>query len=95
MFTSADIKALLTACNNENTPELVVRDKVIIMLLLETGIRAGELCGLTLDNVQLNPKDPFIKVFGKGRKEREVGLGQAACTALHKYISRWWGTLQA
>ncbi len=42
---------------------------------LDTGIRVSELCDLTLDNVFVESLDgAFIKVFGKGRKEREVGL---------------------
>ena len=46
------------------------RDYTIMLLLLDTGIRVSELCGLTLEQVH----EDYITVFGKGRKEREVGI---------------------
>lgn len=73
-FTQDHIKRLFAASEKECTPNLVARDKAIIAVLIDTGIRASELCGLTLDNVFLNSQDVYIRVFGKGRKEREVGL---------------------
>ena len=59
-------------------------------MLIDTGIRNDELCSLMLDNVHLkDPKDCYIKVDGKGRKEREVGLGRDAAKALKRYITRY------
>ena len=47
---------------------------------------------LTLDEVFLDSTDPFVRVMGKGRKERELGLGKSARAALLKYITRFRGT---
>lgn len=86
VYSSEEIQAMLKACKEEEYTELQLRSYAVIAVLYETGIRAGELCGLTLDNVFLTPGDSYIKVFGKGRKEREVGLGKTASLALKKYL---------
>jgi integrase/recombinase XerD len=63
------------------------RDYTIILLLLDTGIRVSEMCSLTLDRVYLEVlNEAFIKVMGKGRKEREVGLSPEVAQHLWKYI---------
>ncbi|HLG65556.1 MAG TPA: tyrosine-type recombinase/integrase [Ktedonosporobacter sp.] len=85
-FTPEQIKALFVACSKEIYPRLVSRDRAILSVLLDTGVRASELCGLTIGNVHLDPNDSYILVMGKGRKEREIGLGTQARTALHRYI---------
>jgi site-specific recombinase XerD len=89
IFTTEEIKALQKACAKEATPELQARSYAVVSLLYETGIRASELCGLTLDATYLKPGNSFIRVFGKGRKEREVGLGKDVSQALYKYIHRF------
>lgn len=61
------------------------RDYVILLLLLDTGIRLNEIGTLLLEDVH----DTYIKVRGKGRKEREVGihpdLGKLLWKYMHKY----------
>jgi site-specific recombinase XerD len=54
---------LYIACKNEETSQLVTRDTAILSLLLDTGIRATELCTLTLDHVHLDPQDSYILVL--------------------------------
>lgn len=88
-FTPDQIKRLFAATEKESTQTLTMRDRAILSVLLDTGIRASELCGLTLDNVFISPQDAFIRVFGKGRKERECGMGKESRTALYRYISRY------
>jgi site-specific recombinase XerD len=88
------IARLFAACESEKDRfgniTLVVRARAILALLLDTGIRASELCGLTLDNLFLDPDDSYIKVLGKGSKWREVGpLGRRARAALPRYIRRY------
>lgn len=88
-FTQEEIDRLIRACSNEGTTDRALRDVAIISVLLETGIRSSELCGLTLDNVHIVPGGQgYIKVFGKGRKEREVAIGVQASKALNRYIAR-------
>jgi len=59
----------------------------MVLLLLDTGVRASELCSLTLDNVALN--EGYMKVTGKGNKERIVPFGTITKKALIRYISTW------
>jgi len=49
-------------------------------LLFATGIRVGELCALTLTSV--NVEEGFIKVYGKGKKERIVYIGSQSVLAV-------------
>jgi len=53
-----------------------VRDRAILELLWACGLRVSELVNLTLNDV--NWKDQFIRVFGKGSKERLVPVGDNA-----------------
>lgn len=88
VFTPAQIKQLYAACATEMTPALAARDKAVLSVLLDTGIRATELCGLTLDDLHLSIADSYLQVFGKGRKHREVGLGNTARLDVHRYLYR-------
>ncbi|WP_103935001.1 tyrosine-type recombinase/integrase [Bryocella elongata] len=60
------------------------RDRVIFELLYGCGIRNSELVGLDLVSVRW--KDEALRVFGKGRKERMVPLGDAAAEAIRGYL---------
>ncbi|WP_126595839.1 tyrosine-type recombinase/integrase [Dictyobacter aurantiacus] len=89
IFTPAHIRALFEACKNEYNEEMIQRDKAILAVLFDTGIRASELCGLTLDHVYLSKSESYLKVFGKGNKWREVPLGNNSKAAIHKYMHRY------
>jgi site-specific recombinase XerD len=84
-FSPLEVTAMLKATEDQ---VFAVRDRAILAVLLDTGIRASELCGLTLDCVWLDQDDAFLKVMGKGRKERELALGRTARLALRRYITR-------
>jgi site-specific recombinase XerD len=60
---------------------------IIVLLLLDTGIRASELCSLTLDNTHI--EEGYIKVCGKGSKERHVPIGSSLRKALIRYVNAW------
>jgi site-specific recombinase XerD len=85
-FSVEQLQALLRATDKQLYAQ---RDKAIVAVLLDTGIRAAELCGLVLKCVWLDTDDSYIRVVGKGRKEREVPLGRAARIALRRYITRY------
>ena len=59
-----------------------IRDLAILELLYGTGIRRAELAGLNLDSIQ----DKFIRVLGKGDKERIVPLTGHALRAIERYL---------
>ncbi len=61
------------------------RNYAMILLMLDTGIRAGELVSLVEANVHLDQEPGWIKVCGKGDKERIVTLGKRTHKALLSY----------
>jgi integrase/recombinase XerD len=89
-FTDEEIDALFTACQHESKPhEYQLRDTAILAVLLDTGVRAEELRTLTIRNVTIAQdvrEDSYIRVMGKGRKEREIPLGNKSRRALHRYM---------
>ncbi len=60
------------------------RDRVIFELLYGCGIRNSELCGLDMGAVLW--REDAVRVFGKGKKERLVPLGDAAAEAVRAYM---------
>lgn len=82
-FTPEHIEAILAAC--DRSTDLGFRNYVILLLLLDTGLRLGEVSGLLLENVH----DDYIKVLGKGRKEREIGVFPEVSKLLWKYIHKY------
>ncbi|MGE5415962.1 MAG: tyrosine recombinase XerC [Acidobacteriota bacterium] len=80
----AEIEALLDAPDINNISG--VRDRAILEMLYATGIRVSELVELNLISISLN--DGFIKVLGKGNKERIVPMGDPACQALSQYYQK-------
>jgi site-specific recombinase XerD len=89
VFTEEQLRRLFAACQKEHFPELVYRDKAILSILLDTGIRANELCSLTLKAMTLTQDESYLKVLGKGRKEREVGIGNKARLAIQRYVHQY------
>ncbi len=64
-----------------------LRDVAIIQLLRQTGIRVGELCALTLDDVHIKERAGKLVVrAGKGNKYREVPLNLHARKAVDRYL---------
>ena len=63
------------------------RDRAIVLFLLDTGVRAQELCSLVVGDVDM--KSGAVQVRrGKGDKGRTVYLGTTARAALWSYLSR-------
>ncbi|HVN47312.1 MAG TPA: tyrosine recombinase XerC [Bacteroidota bacterium] len=61
------------------------RDAAILELFYSTGIRLSELIGLNVNDIQY--RERVIKVFGKGRKERILPVGEKALQAIEKYLA--------
>ena len=63
----------------------LARDRVIFELLYGCGLRVSELAGLNLDDFAW--ADRWLRVRGKGRKERQVPFGKRAAEALESYLA--------
>lgn len=62
-----------------------VRNKAIIEVMYGSGLRVSELVNLKLS--QFYPDIEFLKITGKGNKERWVPIGQSAIKYLHIYLN--------
>lgn len=62
------------------------RDRAILETLYSTGIRVSELVGLNIENMDFI--SGVVKVFGKGKKERMVPIGEAAIKSLRDYLEK-------
>ncbi len=69
---------------DQRARRLVQRDHALLELLYGSGLRAAELVGLDLNDVDL--KEQMLRVRGKGRKERLAPFGSKAAAALVAYL---------
>ena len=60
------------------------RDAAILLTLYDTGVRAGELLGLTMENVDLSGRLAYVT--GKGGHAREVRFGTQTAVVLDRYL---------
>lgn len=73
-----------TLCALDDTTLNGARDKAVLELFYSAGIRLSELIGLNQDDIDL--QQGFVKVLGKGKKQRIVPIGKSAISALKKYF---------
>ena len=79
-----EVDALLAAPDPADAFGL--RDRALLELLYATGMRESEAVGLTLERLHLD--ESFVRVLGKGRKERVVPVGARAVEAMCDYLGR-------
>lgn len=75
---------LLEVVSSDTESKTRQRDYSIIALFLNTGMRLSELCGLNLES--FDPEITYVKVLGKGSKERIIYLNNAARDAVISYL---------
>lgn len=85
VLSQKQIGLLLAVAAKTPTP---LRDTALVLLLLDSGCRASEICTLEVSKVFFEQDRAYLIVYGKGRKERPVMIGKAARLALWKYIRR-------
>jgi integrase/recombinase XerD len=82
-LTEAEVARLVTA---PSAPDpLSLRDRALLELFYSSGLRVSELAGLLLH--QIDVAQGFLRVFGKGSKERVVPVGRKAGEAIAVYLS--------
>ena len=79
-FTEVEIRALLSAILYD--PD---RNRAIILLLIDTGARASEICSLKKSDIDLVSK--HIKVLGKGDKERRIPFSSRTSSAIFQHLA--------
>lgn len=78
-FTGSDVAALLNACDN-------LRDKALILVMLDSGVRASELLALNVEDVDLTTGQVTVRL-GKGAKTRTTFIGSRTRRALVAYLT--------
>jgi integrase/recombinase XerC len=78
VFALLDVPARDTA--------LGLRDRAILEVLYGAGVRVGELCGLSVGDLDVSSRQ--IRVLGKGSKERICPLNDGAVAAIRSYLAR-------
>ncbi|MCL2048674.1 MAG: tyrosine-type recombinase/integrase [Defluviitaleaceae bacterium] len=79
ILTDEEAERLLNACG---THALGRRDYAIVSLMLDCGLRLSEVAGITIRGIT----EIYVKVTGKGRKERIVPIGTKVREALNAYM---------
>jgi integrase len=83
-LTDDDLRALIKACSGLD-PFRDCRDEAIIRVMLETGLRAGELVEMTVSDTNLAAGEAIVR-RGKGGKGKIVPLGPHSVRAFDRYI---------
>lgn len=96
-FTEEEVRAMLKVCDySQYHPSNRVdykaprptryRDKALIHVLFDTGVRVSELCGMRFSDVDLS--NNRIRVTGKGKKDRYVYISKETAHVLWKYHTK-------
>jgi integrase/recombinase XerD len=83
VLSVSDVERLLSSIPSQRETE--IRFKAMLETLYATGMRVSELVNLNLSQMDLD--SGFVRVIGKGRRERIVLLGSAARSAVRKYLA--------
>lgn len=83
---SDDLAALLSAPPNT---KIGLRDRAIMILLYDSAIRVSELLELKIRSINAMSSIPFIRVHGKGDKERIVSITDRTVAHLNAYMDKY------
>jgi integrase/recombinase XerD len=84
MLSETEVESLMAA-PLPDTP-IGLRDRALLEVLYASGLRAGEITGLRLENFLR--EDKLLRVTGKGNRERVVPVGEKAIAALDAWLTR-------
>ncbi|MDO4999226.1 MAG: site-specific tyrosine recombinase [Bacteroidales bacterium] len=79
-----EVTAIIDSVDTASGAWTALRDRAILEILYGCGLRVSEACGLLISHVYL--AEGFVRVVGKGDKERLVPLGEMAADAFARYL---------
>ena len=82
ILTNEEVTKLLNSVSESDN--LSIRNRAMLELLYATGLRVSELISLKFSNIDI--EECYVKIFGKGNKERLVPFGQKAQLYLKRYL---------
>jgi integrase/recombinase XerD len=84
MLSFEETELLLNSINAQD--ETSVRNRAMLELLYASGLRVSELINLKFENISMN--DRFVRVLGKGSKERLIPFGNKAKRFISVYLAK-------
>jgi site-specific recombinase XerD len=63
-----------------------LRDRTIMILLYDSAVRLSEILNIRIDDICLNEKNPYIRVMGKGSKERVIAINVKTVKHVNQYL---------
>jgi site-specific recombinase XerD len=85
-YTAEDVQRVLKALQGRRLKGVdAVRTKTVLLVLFDTGLRAGELCSLRTEDLNWDTQTIVVRET-KGSNQRLVSLGTAATRALMAYV---------
>jgi site-specific recombinase XerD len=88
-LTRDEISALLSSPDTSTWTGR--RDRALLLVAVQTGLRVSELTGLTIDDIHLGT-GPHLRCHGKGRKDRATPLTRPTIDALRQWLAERGGT---
>jgi site-specific recombinase XerD len=82
VLSDVELEALVKVCTGKDFAHR--RDEAIVRLLLDCGLRVSELCGLSVDGVNLDSGMALVR--GKGAKVRPIYFGARTARAVDRYL---------
>jgi len=83
-LSQEQVEAMVNACENGFAG---TRDRLILLALVDCGLRASELCDLTISDVDFE-ENMFLIRHGKGDKARRVPFGSVVASTMRQYLAR-------
>ena len=84
VMTREEVTFLMTLPNDHYVTGK--RDKVMLMFMYATGVRAQEVCDLMVGDIDFKQNGAVVNILGKGQKRRRIALPFACADAIRKYM---------
>jgi len=84
-----DTDALAAILGMPKNTQKGLRDKVLMSVLYDSGIRVQELVFLDLQDVSLDTGEMYLNIHGKGNKERKVYLSEKTAALVRQYVKEF------
>jgi site-specific recombinase XerD len=81
-FTDDELKRIMNSC----TGSLGLRNKAMVMVLIDTGIRREELAKIKIEHINIEAR--LISITGKGRKQRLIHISPATLKTIWQYLKQ-------
>ena len=82
VLNKQEVDKLLNSINDAD--DLSIRNRAMLELLYATGLRVSELINIKFSDININEK--FLKIMGKGKKERLIPFGETAKLYIKRYL---------